>query len=62
MNLHALSKIYSRTASINLYQNYERLRKTNGTIEVCTIDKDQMNTLFGSKTKNLHWINSRERA
>lgn len=61
MDLHVLQKVYQRTANINLYQNYEKLRKTNGTIEVCTIDKDQLNTLYGSQIKNLHWINAKER-
>ena len=61
MDLQGLSKVYDTTSSINLYQNYQQLLKTNSTIDICSLDKDQINAHFGSKVKNLHWIDSKER-
>jgi hypothetical protein len=55
--------VISNTASdINLFKNYQKLKQTGSTIDVCTLDQSELNTLFGSKIKNLHWLSKAERS
>lgn len=51
-----MSIIANTASELNLYRNYKKLKETGNTIEVCTLDQQEINTLFGSKVKNLHWI------
>ena len=50
------------TASdINSNKNYKSLVETRSTIPLCTLSQPELDTLFGSATKNLHYINPAER-
>lgn len=56
-----MTALAARASDINMYKNYQKLRATGSTIDVCTLDQAEMNTLFGSKVKNLHWLSNAER-
>lgn len=56
-----MSFISNTASEINLYKNYRKLHETGNTIDVCTLDQDEVNTLFGSRVKNLHWLSKAER-
>jgi hypothetical protein len=54
--------IGDRASEVNAYKNYRSLYQTRTTIDLCTLDQNELDALFGSKVKNLHWISSEERA
>ena len=48
-------------SNINVYKNYLKFNQTRNTIDVCTLDQNEINAIFGNKTKNLHWISQDEK-
>lgn len=46
---------------VNLYKNYVKFSQTRNTIDVCTMDQNEINAIFGNKTKNLQWITQEEK-
>lgn len=53
--------IGDKASEVNAYKNYRSLVATRSTIELCTLDQNEMDTLFGSQKKQLHWISRDER-
>ena len=53
-----MTALAARASDINMYKNYQKLKATGSTVDVCTLDQAEMNTLFGSKVKNLHWLSN----
>jgi hypothetical protein len=53
-----MTALSARASDINMYKNYQKLKATGSTVDVCTLDQAEMNTLFGSKVKNLHWLSN----
>ena len=41
---------------INSYKWFRSLVETQSTVDRCTLDKDEIDTILGSKTKNMHYI------
>ena len=62
MNRWGDLSISNTAGDINAYKNFRSLVSTRTTIDLCTLDKDEIDTLFGSKEKNMHYINKAERA
>lgn len=53
--------IGDKASEVNAYKNYRSLVATRSTIDLCTLDQNEMDTLFGSQKKQLHWISRDER-
>ncbi len=54
--------LMTETASeINAYRNFLSIRETGSTINLCTLDQNELDVLYGSAVKNLHWISRDER-
>jgi hypothetical protein len=56
---YGMSFISNTASEINLWKNYKKLKETGSTIDICTLDQNELNTLFGSRVKNLHWVSSK---
>ena len=50
------------TASdVNLYKNYLKLNQTRNSIDICSLDQNELNAIFANKSKNLQWITQNEK-
>ena len=54
--------ITSTASDVNSYKNFRKLVETRSTIDRCTLDSNEIDTLFGCKEKNLHWMSKEERS
>jgi hypothetical protein len=49
-------------SDVNLYKNYLKFNQTRNSIEICTLDQNELNAIFCNKSKNLQWITQDEKS